>query len=92
MNSALVASLRLFSGDIEAAELKTQPVDQFMDAAAVADGRQILIQDALAGAVGKTAHGVGGQGPVTQLARLITAKPIVAAVPEVSQHHQQEGR
>ena len=47
MNSALVAPLRLFSGDIEAAELKTQPVDQFTDAAAVADGRQILIQDGL---------------------------------------------
>ncbi len=47
LNCALVAPLRLFSGDIEAAESKTQLVDQFMDTAAVADGRQILVHDGL---------------------------------------------
>ncbi|MCY1290774.1 hypothetical protein D9M70_399340 [compost metagenome] len=90
--AALVAPLQLFRRDLKAAELETQPVDQFIDAAAIADDRQILIQNGLTGTPRETAFGIGGQGPVAQLVRLVVAQRIVAAVSEIRQHHQQEGR
>lgn len=87
----LVAPFQLFRRDLKAAELQAQPVDQFIDAAAIADGRQILIQNGLTGTPRETAFGIGGQGPVAQLLRLFRAEGIVAAMPEVGQYNQQEG-
>src|SRR5690606_1557374 len=78
--------------DLKVAELQTQPVDQFIDAAAIADDRQILIQNGLTGTPRETAFGIGGQGPVAQLLRLVVAQRIVAAVSEIRQYNQQEGR
>ena len=86
--TALVAPFQLFRRDVKTAELQTQPVDQFIDAAAIADGRQILIQNGLAGTPRETAFGIGGQGPVAQLLRLFRAEGIVAAMPKVGKYHQ----
>src|SRR5690606_32799965 len=90
--TALVAPLQLFRRDVKTAELQTQPVDQFIDAATIADDRQVLIQNAITGTPRETAFGIGGQDPVAQLLRLVVAQRIVAAVSEIRQYNQQEGR
>src|SRR5690606_3534182 len=90
--AALVSAFQFLRGNVQAAELQAQSVDQLAHRSALTNTCQILIQNGFAGTPGETAFGIGGQGPVAQLLRLVVAQRIVAAVSEIRQYNQQEGR
>ncbi len=85
-------AFQLLGGDVKAAHLGLQALEQLQIAATVADGFEVLIEQGFAGAAAVAALGIGEQHSTHQASGLFWAEFVVALGAVEAEADQKEGR
>jgi hypothetical protein len=88
----LIPAIELLRGHVQPSDLRAQPLDQVVGAAAIPERGDVLVEQRLAGSARVAALGVGHESPVPETRGFTRGDLIVPLMTEVSERDEQKRR